>query len=95
PKLKTLKLSYYRDSTMNALPTFHGLINVLGSCPDLVSLSLVIDATQLDGIDVESPENGIYYDGLQELDLGSSLIDSPLDVALVLSSLFPNLPEVN
>jgi hypothetical protein len=25
PKLKTLKLSYYRDSTMNVLPTFHGL----------------------------------------------------------------------
>lgn len=76
PKLKTLKLSYYRDSTMNVLPTFHGLINVLGSCPDLVSLSLVIDATQLDGIDVKSPANGIYYDGLQELDLGNSLIDS-------------------
>lgn len=95
PKLKTLKLSYYRDSTMNVLPTFHGLINVLGSCPDLVSLSLVIDATQLDGIDVKSPANGIYYDGLQELDLGNSLIDSPVDVALVLDGLFPNLPELN
>jgi hypothetical protein len=61
----------------------------------LVSLSLVIDATQLDGIDVKSPANGIHYNGLQELDLGNSLIDSPVDVALVLDGLFPNLPEVN
>ncbi|KIK44798.1 hypothetical protein CY34DRAFT_600028 [Suillus luteus UH-Slu-Lm8-n1] len=66
---------------------------VLTLCPKLVSLALVIDTTQLDGIDVESP--GIYYDGLQELALGNSLIDSSVDIALVLSSLFPNLPEVN
>jgi hypothetical protein len=91
------RLSCDRDPTINVLPTFHGLVNVPGLCPKLVSLSLVIDITQLDGIDVESPGNGICNNGLQELVLGNSLIDSPVDVApsLVPSSLFPNLPEVN
>jgi hypothetical protein len=50
---------------------------------------------QLDGIDVKSSGNGIRNNGLQELVLGNSLMNSPLDVALVLSSLFPNLPAVN
>ncbi|KAG2120386.1 hypothetical protein DEU56DRAFT_928412 [Suillus clintonianus] len=95
PKLKTFRLSYYHNPNSTLLPTFHGLINVLRRCPELVSLYLVVDTTQLDGIDVKSPGNGIRNDGLQELVLGNSPISSPLYVALVLSSLFPNLAEVN
>lgn len=95
PKLKIFRFSCYRDPASTVLPTFHGLINVLRLCPELVSLSLIIDTTQLDGIDVKSPGNGICNNGLQELVLGNSPISSPLDVALVLSSLLPNLPEVN
>ncbi|KAG2111190.1 uncharacterized protein F5147DRAFT_686696 [Suillus discolor] len=95
PKLKTLRLSCYRDPTITVMPTFHGLINVLRLCPELVSLSLVIDTTQLDGINVKSPGNGNRNNGLQELILGNSPISSPLDVALVLNSLLPNLPGVN
>lgn len=41
PKLKTFRLSCYRDPIINMLPTFHGLINVLRLCPELVSLSLL------------------------------------------------------
>ncbi|KAG1752913.1 hypothetical protein EDB19DRAFT_973715 [Suillus lakei] len=95
PKLQIFRLSCYHVPNNTTLPTFHGLINVLRLCPELVSLSLVIDTTQLDGIDVKSPGNGIRNNDLQELVLGNSLISSPLDVALVLSSLFPNLAEVN
>ncbi|KAG2154389.1 uncharacterized protein EDB93DRAFT_1131952 [Suillus bovinus] len=95
PKLTTFRLNCYRDPTSTVLPTFHGLINVLRLCPELVSLSLVIDTTQLDGIDIKSPGNGIGNNGLQDLVLGNSPISSPLDVALVLSSLLPNLMGVN
>ncbi|KAG1870205.1 hypothetical protein DFJ58DRAFT_723102 [Suillus subalutaceus] len=95
PKLKIFRLGCYRDPASTVLPTFHGLVNVLRLCPELASLSLVIDTTQFDGIDVKSPGSGIRNNGLQELVLGNSLIGSPLDVALVLSSLLPNLPEVN
>ncbi|KAG2135514.1 hypothetical protein DEU56DRAFT_807389 [Suillus clintonianus] len=84
PKLKIFRLSCYHHPESTALPTFHGLINVLRLCPELP-----------DGIDVASPGNGIRNDGLQELVLGNSLISSPLVVALVLSDLFPNLAEVN
>ncbi|KAG2129739.1 hypothetical protein DEU56DRAFT_816489 [Suillus clintonianus] len=95
PKLKIFKFSYLHHPGSTSLPTFHGLINVLRLCPKLVSISLVIDTTQLDGIVVTSRGNGIRNGGLQELVLGNSLISSPWDVALVLSSLFPNLAGVN
>lgn len=92
PKLKIFRLGCYCDPASTVLPTFH---DVLRLCPELVSLSLVIDTTKLDGVDLKSPGNGIRNNVLQELVLGNSPISSPLDVALVLSSLLPNLPEVN
>ncbi|KAG0693303.1 hypothetical protein DFH29DRAFT_964674 [Suillus ampliporus] len=95
PKLRIFRLSCYHNCANTTLPTFHGLINLLKLCPELVSLSLVIDTTHLTGIDLKSLRNGVCNNRLQELVLGNSPIDSVPTVALILNSLFPNLKEVN
>ncbi|KAG1831895.1 hypothetical protein F4604DRAFT_1606490, partial [Suillus subluteus] len=64
-------------------------------CPALVSLALVIDTTKLDGIDLKSPGGDHFTKNLKDLILGNSVIDSPLNVALILSGLFPDLEQVN
>jgi len=93
PKLQILRIncyiSIYPDTTV---PTFRGLMRVLRQCPVLISLALVIDTTKLDDIDLRSPG---YEHRLKDLTLGNSVIDSPLDVALILSGLFPRLQQVN
>ncbi|KAG1890171.1 hypothetical protein F4604DRAFT_1643764 [Suillus subluteus] len=97
PKLQVLRISYYVtvDSDTTAVPTFHGLIRLLQLCPSLISLALVIDTTKVDGIDLRSPGDGHFTKLLKELSLGNSVIDSPLNVALILSGLFPDLEQVN
>lgn len=97
PKLQVLRISccVIIDSDTTAVPTFHGLIRVLRLCPALISLALVIDTTKLDGIDLRSPGGEHFYNHLKVLSLGSSIIDSPLNVALILSGLFPHLGQVN
>jgi hypothetical protein len=98
PKLETFRCYNYDDDTDHACttpPTFHGLVKLLRFCLQLLHLSLVIDTTQLDGINVRSPGNEIRSDKLQERALGNSPIDSPLNMALVLTSLFRDLEEVN
>jgi len=49
PKLEALSIGGL--SIGNTIITFRGLIDLLRLCPSLTSLSLVIDATKLDGID--------------------------------------------
>ncbi|KAG2349553.1 hypothetical protein BDR05DRAFT_237615 [Suillus weaverae] len=63
PKLQVLKLSSY--NTIIILPTFHGLIGLLRLCPALTSLSLAIDATELDGIDLKCPGGGALQQASQ------------------------------
>lgn len=97
PKLQILRISrcVTIDSDTAAVPTFHGLMHLLRLCPALISLTLVIDTTKLDGIDLGSPGGELFYDHLKVLTLGNSVIDSPLNVALILSGLFPHLQQVS
>jgi hypothetical protein len=92
PKLEALSIGGL--SIGNTVITFHGLINLLRLRPSLTSLSLVIDATKLDGIDIKRPGGGIFSKHLKVLVLGNSPIDSPKHVALILSELFPYLEQV-
>ncbi|KAG2364607.1 hypothetical protein BDR07DRAFT_1608072 [Suillus spraguei] len=95
PKLEVLKISCYDPVYSTTMPTLHGLIELLRLCPILTSLALVIDATKLNGIDIKSPDGGRRNKYLKHLDLGNSLVGTPLKVALIISGLFPNLEQVN
>ncbi|KAG0698616.1 hypothetical protein DFH29DRAFT_1081724 [Suillus ampliporus] len=95
PKLKSLKISCFVTIGTTTVPTFHGLISLLRLCPELISLVLVIDTTKLEGIDLKCPGSGSRNKNLKSLTLGNSSIESPLNVALVLSDLFPNLEQVD
>ncbi|KAG2043389.1 hypothetical protein BDR03DRAFT_1087599 [Suillus americanus] len=92
PKLRVLKLSLYNIIT---LPTFHGLIGLLRLCPVLTSLSLDIDVTELDGIDLKCPGGGLCNKHIEFLALGTSHVRSPAKVAVILSGLFPRLEKVD
>ncbi|KAG0700860.1 hypothetical protein DFH29DRAFT_604027 [Suillus ampliporus] len=94
PKLTVLKISDYVNIHDTMVPTFHGLINLLRLCPNLMSLALVIDATKLEGIDLKCPGGGSCNKNIKSLTLGNSPIE-PLNVALVLSGLFPSLEQVD
>ncbi|KAG2074691.1 hypothetical protein BDR04DRAFT_1092908 [Suillus decipiens] len=95
PKLQALKFNRYITFNGTTVPTFHGLIRLLRLCPALASLSLVIDTTKVDGIDPKCPGGGLCNKNLKLLSLGDSPINSPLNVALILSGLFPLLDQVN
>ncbi|KAG2337505.1 hypothetical protein BDR05DRAFT_952579 [Suillus weaverae] len=95
PMLQVLKISCYIAIDTTAVPTFHGLLGVLRLCPSLTSLALAIDTTKLEGINLRSPSGEKLYPYLNELTLGNSLIASPLNVALILSGIFPYLEQVD
>ncbi|KAG2040984.1 hypothetical protein BDR03DRAFT_947862 [Suillus americanus] len=95
PQLQVLDISRFVAINETTIPTFHGLISLLRLCPALTSLTLVIDTTKLEGIDLKTPGGGVFNDHLEELVLTNSPITSPLKVALILSGLFPNLLKVD
>jgi hypothetical protein len=63
------------------------LVHFVRHCPELESLSLVLDATA----DIERPERGLYSTKLHTLDVGDSALRSATFVADYLLNLFPNL----
>ncbi|KAG1752898.1 hypothetical protein EDB19DRAFT_972825 [Suillus lakei] len=96
PKLRILKINCCVTVDTTTVPTFHGLIGIIRLCPVLTSLALVIDTTKLDGIDIRNPGGGENFKTyLNNLTLGNSIIDSPLNVALILSGISPRLKQVN
>ncbi|KAG2355754.1 hypothetical protein BDR07DRAFT_1425268 [Suillus spraguei] len=95
PKLRVLQISSYVAIDTTTVPTFHGLIGLLRLCPALISLALVIDTTKLDNIDLTNPNGGSLNTCLNRLTLDNSLIDSPVNVALILDGLFPHLEQVD
>ncbi|KAG1736877.1 uncharacterized protein EDB91DRAFT_495084 [Suillus paluster] len=95
PKLRVLKISCHVAINDTTVPTFHGLISLLRLCPALTSLALVIDTTKLEGIDLKCPGGERCNEQLKSLALGNSSIESPVNVALILSGLFPCLTQVN
>ena len=94
PKLEGLSIGCLAISSDTSILTFHGLISLLRTCPALTSLSLVINTLNLDGIDLKFPGGGICNKNIKTLVLGNSVLESPLDVALILSGLFPYLEQV-
>lgn len=96
PKLQALTISScVITDAYTTVPTFHGLISLLWSCPALTSLALVIDTTKSDGIDVKRPGGGRCNKRLEFLALGNSRINAPVNVALIISGLFPYLKQVD
>ncbi|KAG1762908.1 hypothetical protein EDD22DRAFT_537528 [Suillus occidentalis] len=97
PKLQFLQFGCHVivDLDTIAVPTFPGLECLLRLCPALTSLALVIDTTKLDGIDLKCPGGEHFAHHLTDLTLGNSIIDSPVNVALVLSGLFPHLERLD
>ncbi|KAG1906734.1 uncharacterized protein F5891DRAFT_941305 [Suillus fuscotomentosus] len=95
PMLQVLKISCYIAIDTTAVPMFHGLLGVLRLCPFLTSLALAIDTTKLEGINLRSPSGENLNTYLNDLTLGNSLIASPLNVALILSGIFPYLEQVD
>lgn len=94
PKLQVLQIKCC-PSDDSIIPTFLGLITLLGRCPALTSLTLVINVTKLNGIDLKSPGGGCRNEHLKFLALGNSPIKDPVNVALIISGLFPNLKKVD
>ncbi|KAG2111176.1 uncharacterized protein F5147DRAFT_771909 [Suillus discolor] len=94
PKLQVLQIKCY-PSDDSIMPTFHGLITLLGRCPALTSITLVINVTKFNGIDLKSPGGGCRNERLKFLALGNSPIKVPVNVALIISGLFPNLKKVD
>jgi hypothetical protein len=74
------------------LVTLSGLINILGSCPHLQSLAVVMDLTQTGGYIGGSAK--LLASNLRELDVGRSSIKDPLMIASILSGLLPSLSEL-
>ncbi|KAG2740912.1 hypothetical protein P692DRAFT_20880501 [Suillus brevipes Sb2] len=95
PMLQVLKISCYIAIDTTAVPTFCGLLGVLRLCPFLTSLALAIDTTSLEGINLRNPGGENLNTRLNDLTLGNSLIASPLNVALILSGIFPCLEQVD
>lgn len=96
PKLRVLKISsFIATNGSTEVPTFHGLINLLWCCPALTSLALVIDTTKSGGIDLKCPGGGRCNKRLEFLTLGNSRISGPVNVALIISGLFPYLKQVD
>jgi hypothetical protein len=96
PKLQVLKMnSFIITGSTTEVPSFNGLINLLWCCPALTSLALVIDTTKSDGIDLKCPGGGRCNKRLAFLNLGNSPINNPVDVALIISGLFPYLKQVD
>lgn len=93
PKLQVLKINETKLSTQ--LPTFHGLINLIWCCPALTSLALAIDTTESEGIDPKCPGSGRCNKRLKCLALENSTINDPVNVALIISGLFPSLEQVD
>jgi hypothetical protein len=93
PRLQALKISHRKVSA--EAPTFHGLINLIWCCPALTSLSLLIDTTKSEGIDPKCPGSGRCNKRLNFLALGNSPIYDPVNVALIISGLFPYLEQVD
>lgn len=94
PKLQILRIQCH-TSDDSIIPTFHGLITLLGRCPALISLALVTNVTKLNGTDLKSPGGGCRNERLKFLALRNSPIKAPVNVALIISGLFPNLKEVD
>ncbi|KAH7907363.1 hypothetical protein BJ138DRAFT_509060 [Hygrophoropsis aurantiaca] len=92
PHLETLifrrRVGWQNTSTI----TFNGLASLLRGCPLLKKLTLSMDATRLD---YTSTGEGALNRRVKRLNLGDSIIEEPVAVALILADLFGSLEQVD
>ncbi|KAF9465372.1 hypothetical protein BDZ94DRAFT_1149054, partial [Collybia nuda] len=74
--------------------TLKGLIPLLAQCPLLKTLGIVIDATVDDDTLQTRPGRGIYNTKITSLEVGSSRIQNPVNVAAFLSDILPCITNI-
>ncbi|KIJ61285.1 hypothetical protein HYDPIDRAFT_137858 [Hydnomerulius pinastri MD-312] len=97
PQLEVLHLNRYAKLEPAAsIPTFRGLFHLVRLCPNLRELSIVIDLTKTEWIDIRRPsDEGVCNSALSTLILGNSPLDDPKRVAFILGAVFPCLAGIN
>ncbi|KAH7905925.1 hypothetical protein BJ138DRAFT_1130230 [Hygrophoropsis aurantiaca] len=91
PYLETLIFKHRAGFHNTSKITFNGFASLLRGCPLLKTLTLSVDATQLD----YAFTAGVLNSWVQDLDLLDSIIEEPTTVALILADLFGSLEQVN
>ncbi|KAH7902825.1 hypothetical protein BJ138DRAFT_1021480 [Hygrophoropsis aurantiaca] len=96
PQLTSLHMNETTGWLIPSKITYHGLLTFLEHCPRLISLSIDINFASLEEMPVPSacPCNGLSNKLINEISLGNSRIDKPLNVALFMSTVLPNLRKV-
>ncbi|KAJ7090871.1 hypothetical protein B0H15DRAFT_248038 [Mycena belliarum] len=95
PRLRKIDLSPGCQSA-RYMPqiTLRGLIPLAQHCPDLNSLTIVLNGLDVDPHMVDKPGGGIVNTSLVHLDVVESPLLSPGAVASFLSAIFPNLERI-
>ncbi|OAX39127.1 hypothetical protein K503DRAFT_109340, partial [Rhizopogon vinicolor AM-OR11-026] len=73
--------------------TFHGLISLLGVCPNLHYFDLAIDATKLDDLQGQNPGGGVCNRLVKTARLIDSPVGDPNVVARILLDILPELDD--
>ncbi|KAH7907365.1 hypothetical protein BJ138DRAFT_1116751 [Hygrophoropsis aurantiaca] len=92
PHLETLVFKRHVGWHNTSAITFNGLASLLRGCPLLETLTLSMNATQLD---YAFTGEGALNRWVKRLDLGDSIIEEPTTVALILADLFGSLEKVD
>ncbi|KAG1736420.1 uncharacterized protein EDB91DRAFT_1250045 [Suillus paluster] len=75
--------------------TFRGLVTLLSSYPNLTTLGLIFDATNVDPPTAEKPGGGVYNTHITSFCVGCSSIELPPPVAIALSVILPCLRKTS
>ncbi|KAF8550845.1 hypothetical protein OG21DRAFT_363701 [Imleria badia] len=92
PLLEVLSLNYFVE-TKAPRPTLKGFCQLLQHCPHLQKLTIVIDATDSEWIDIARP--CVRNHLMDYLCLGNSLLDDRKRVASILLAILPSLKELD
>ncbi|KAH7913103.1 hypothetical protein BJ138DRAFT_1146819 [Hygrophoropsis aurantiaca] len=94
PLLRTLDINV--NTWRGTRVSTKGLIHLLKHCPQLQSLSIVIDFSPVDlfTVPTKAPAHGFSHKNLQFAYFGQSIIKHPLAITAFLTALMPNLSYV-
>ncbi|KAH7909665.1 hypothetical protein BJ138DRAFT_1089099 [Hygrophoropsis aurantiaca] len=95
PNLNGLVLNYHHGWKHTSAITFTGLASLLRGCPLMDTLSLSMDATRLDFGFLTTPGEDALNHRIHHLNLGDSIIEDPVTVAMILDDLFGSLEQVD
>jgi hypothetical protein len=91
PQLQILHLGSSYGSGGRTNVTLPGLVPLVQYCPELWSLGIVVDTSNIDLLSDRKPGHGFSNRKIRSLDLGDSRISKPAKVASFLSDIFPRL----